>query len=291
LSYSRGWEQRSPKLRSSALFASVCVGRESERVDRVHHRALREQDCALFGAVRLVSCPCRSPGTFGLLADMVLGRSSPSKRVFGYSSPIVALRKELDLYANIRPVLSVGPFRDETHITVTDARTSRAGLERPVPEAWRRSRRRERKHRMSGTSLRVSALGNPTARWMIPGRGVTNSLEQYVKQEVSVMGEHGREARATRLITERASMRIGKMACEIALQRPRKVRTPAPNVHRYNTRLSFSLLPHPHFRNSRFNWRFFPGRFLHESDLAHASCFTIYPARHDHPQVKRLVCD
>ena len=33
--------------------------------------------------------------------------SSPSKRVTGYSSPIVALRKILDLYANIRPVVSV----------------------------------------------------------------------------------------------------------------------------------------------------------------------------------------
>ena len=33
--------------------------------------------------------------------------SSPSKKVVGYSSPIVAMRKELDLYANIRPVVSV----------------------------------------------------------------------------------------------------------------------------------------------------------------------------------------
>jgi homoisocitrate dehydrogenase len=32
--------------------------------------------------------------------------SSPSQRVAGYSSPIVALRKELDLYANLRPSLS-----------------------------------------------------------------------------------------------------------------------------------------------------------------------------------------
>ncbi|KAJ9106091.1 homoisocitrate dehydrogenase [Naganishia friedmannii] len=33
--------------------------------------------------------------------------SSPSNKVEGYSSPIVALRKHLDLYANIRPVASV----------------------------------------------------------------------------------------------------------------------------------------------------------------------------------------
>lgn len=60
---------------------------------------------------------------------------------------------------------------------------------------------------------------------MLVGFCVADDLQQYVKQEVSEMGEHGREARATRLITERASMRIGRMACEIALQRPRKVRT------------------------------------------------------------------
>ncbi|KAI0106845.1 Isocitrate/isopropylmalate dehydrogenase [Daldinia grandis] len=33
--------------------------------------------------------------------------SSPTKAVKGYSSPIVALRKKLDLYANVRPVKSV----------------------------------------------------------------------------------------------------------------------------------------------------------------------------------------
>merc|ERR1712225_152032 len=44
----------------------------------------KECDGALFGAV-----------------------SSPSKAVKGYSSPIVALRKRLDLYANVRPVKSV----------------------------------------------------------------------------------------------------------------------------------------------------------------------------------------
>jgi homoisocitrate dehydrogenase len=45
---------------------------------------LRHCDGALFGAV-----------------------SSPSKAVKGYSSPIVALRKKLDLYANVRPVKTV----------------------------------------------------------------------------------------------------------------------------------------------------------------------------------------
>jgi homoisocitrate dehydrogenase len=32
--------------------------------------------------------------------------SSPSHKVAGYSSPIVALRKKMDLYANVRPVCS-----------------------------------------------------------------------------------------------------------------------------------------------------------------------------------------
>ena len=53
-------------------------------------RVLRDEcDGAMFGAV-----------------------SSPSFKVAGYSSPIVALRKHLDLYANIRPVIST-PIRGE----------------------------------------------------------------------------------------------------------------------------------------------------------------------------------
>lgn len=39
--------------------------------------------------------------------------SSPSHKVEGYSSPIVKLRKELDLYANIRPVIGVRGTRDD----------------------------------------------------------------------------------------------------------------------------------------------------------------------------------
>ncbi|KAJ3093242.1 homoisocitrate dehydrogenase [Phlyctochytrium bullatum] len=47
--------------------------------------ALKTVDGALFGAV-----------------------SSPSHKVPGYSSPIVALRKKMDLYANVRPVVAPG---------------------------------------------------------------------------------------------------------------------------------------------------------------------------------------
>ena len=46
----------------------------------------------------------------------------------------------------------------------------------------------------------------------------------YVKQETQTVGPNGKEARATRLITERASRRIGQMAFELALARERKVR-------------------------------------------------------------------
>lgn len=52
--------------------------------DKTVETLKKECDGALFGAV-----------------------SSPSKAVKGYSSPIVALRKKLDLYANVRPVKSV----------------------------------------------------------------------------------------------------------------------------------------------------------------------------------------
>ena len=49
-------------------------------------------------------------GAFPVLADVPLAKilaSSPSNRVAGYNSPIVGLRRALDLYANIRPVLDV----------------------------------------------------------------------------------------------------------------------------------------------------------------------------------------
>ncbi|CAK4031607.1 Homoisocitrate dehydrogenase, mitochondrial [Lecanosticta acicola] len=54
--------------------------------DKTIETLKRECDGALFGAV-----------------------SSPTTATKGYSSPIVALRKKLDLYANVRPVKSVKP--------------------------------------------------------------------------------------------------------------------------------------------------------------------------------------
>ncbi|KAF8204912.1 homoisocitrate dehydrogenase [Pholiota molesta] len=109
-----------------------------------------ECDCALFGSV-----------------------SSPSRKVTGYSSPIVALRKKLDLYANIRPVVSVS-----------------------------------------------ADVNQKPAVDLIVVRENTECL--YVKEETLIHTENGKEARASRLITERASRRIGQMAFELALARPRK---------------------------------------------------------------------
>ncbi|KAF8803835.1 mitochondrial NAD-homo-isocitrate dehydrogenase LysB [Phlegmacium glaucopus] len=131
-----GWE----------CFTRTGVALPQETVDILR----QECDCALFGSV-----------------------SSPSRKVVGYSSPIVALRKELDLYANIRPVVSVAP-----------------------------------------------EVGGKPIVDLVVVRENTECL--YVKQETQTDGEHGKEARATRLITERASRRIGQMAFELANSRPRK---------------------------------------------------------------------
>ncbi|KIY69758.1 mitochondrial NAD-homo-isocitrate dehydrogenase LysB [Cylindrobasidium torrendii FP15055 ss-10] len=118
--------------------------------DRTVEILKNDCNCALFGSV-----------------------SSPSRKVAGYSSPIVALRKVLDLYANVRPVLSVSPNPD-----------------------------------------------TPPAVDLIVVRENTECL--YVKQEELKITENGKEARATRLITELASRRIGKMAFDLALARPRE---------------------------------------------------------------------
>ncbi|KAJ8086401.1 homoisocitrate dehydrogenase [Marasmius tenuissimus] len=128
------------------LFTRTGTALPDETVESLQN----ECDCALFGSV-----------------------SSPSRKVAGYSSPIVGLRKKLDLYANIRPVLSVAPTPDE-----------------------------------------------PAKVNMIVVRENTECL--YIKQEEQKITEKGKEARATRLITEYASSRIGRMAFELALQRPRK---------------------------------------------------------------------
>ena len=64
-----------------------------------HRRVLKEEcDAAMFGSV-----------------------SSPSHKVAGYSSPIVALRKHLDLYANVRPVKSV-PGMDARNVDMVIVR-------------------------------------------------------------------------------------------------------------------------------------------------------------------------
>ncbi|KAL8682640.1 MAG: hypothetical protein Q9186_001327 [Xanthomendoza sp. 1 TL-2023] len=59
-----------------------------------------ECDAALFGAV-----------------------SSPTTKVAGYSSPIVALRKQLDLYANVRPVKTVSTAQQQIDLVIVRENT------------------------------------------------------------------------------------------------------------------------------------------------------------------------
>jgi len=67
--------------------------------------AVRQADAALFGAV-----------------------SSPLERVEGYRSPIVALRRELDRYANLRPVLSMPVPASRPGIDMLIVRENSEGL-------------------------------------------------------------------------------------------------------------------------------------------------------------------
>ncbi|KAF7353040.1 Iso-dh domain-containing protein [Mycena venus] len=146
---------------------------------RVFHAALyrtlkEECDCALFGSV-----------------------SSPSRKVAGYSSPIVALRKELDLYANIRPVFSVaGTGAEAPRTRPADLIVVRENTECLV--------RIHTRHCFSVQQTR---------------------LYSTLKRRTSSKPKKEKEARATRLITERASSRIGKIAFELAKARPRKLLT------------------------------------------------------------------
>ncbi len=67
--------------------------------------ALRNCDGALFGAV-----------------------SSPSQRVDGYSSPIIGMRRALDLYANLRPVVSAPIANSRPGVDLLIVRENTEGL-------------------------------------------------------------------------------------------------------------------------------------------------------------------
>ena len=58
----------------------------------------------------------------------------------------------------------------------------------------------------------------------------SNAAAKYVKEENLIQTEKGKEARATRLITERASSRIGRIGFELAKARPRKVVVPESSL-------------------------------------------------------------
>lgn len=108
--------------------------------------------------------------------------SSPSHKVAGYSSPIVALRKELDLYANIRPVTSV-PGAPGRQIDMTIVRENTECL---VSDLYAMSYQADR-------------------------------FVQYVKEEKIMDTPNGKVAEATRRISQYATTRIGKMAFQVAL--------------------------------------------------------------------------
>ncbi|EAW06466.1 homoisocitrate dehydrogenase lysB [Aspergillus clavatus NRRL 1] len=101
----------------------------------------KECDGALFGAV-----------------------SSPSTKVAGYSSPIVALRKKLDLYANVRPVKSTAGsgkpidlviVRENTEDLYVKEETTRETPEGKVAEAIKRISER--------ASFRISTIAGEIA--------------------------------------------------------------------------------------------------------------------------------
>jgi len=95
--------------------------------------------------------------------------SSPARKVAGYRSPIVALRRELDLYANLRPALSVPVAGSRPGIDLLLVRENTEGLYAG------------REHREGDTAI------------------------------------------AERVITRQACERIGRLACELARRRRRRL--------------------------------------------------------------------
>ncbi|KAJ3107885.1 homoisocitrate dehydrogenase [Phlyctochytrium planicorne] len=140
--------------------------RTGESLPEATLAALKNVDGALFGAV-----------------------SSPSHRVAGYSSPIVALRKKMDLYANVRPVVSAGGKKNVDMVIVRENTECLVSL------------------------MSICCLATSTT----PSDFV---CVKYIKSErIETHPDGSKTAWADRKITSKASKRIAKAAFEIALQR------------------------------------------------------------------------
>lgn len=154
-------------LRATGLPLELSEGQAGWDCFQRHGAALPEETLAAARAAQAV--------LFGAVA-------SPSFPVPGYRSPIVALRRALDLYANIRPVAS-------GHAQAAEA---------AAPD------------RSGAPALRGSEVD------MVVVRENTECL--YTGQEHS----DGETATATRVITRRASERIARVAFELARRRARQ---------------------------------------------------------------------
>ncbi|RUS27701.1 hypothetical protein BC938DRAFT_482858 [Jimgerdemannia flammicorona] len=98
---------RAPRRRVRALSEDgrrVAAGDAREAKGGVRRGIIRGSEVGLGGL--MIGLIPRVPFSHTKLPRPI-SHSSPSHKVAGYSSPIVALRKHLDLYANVRPVASV----------------------------------------------------------------------------------------------------------------------------------------------------------------------------------------
>ncbi|CAG8612095.1 4820_t:CDS:2 [Funneliformis mosseae] len=96
--------------------------------------------------------------------------SSPSHKVAGYSSPIVALRKHLDLYANVRPVKSVISDKDinQKPIDILIIRENTECLATGLKIAWADRKISEYASKRCGKMAFEMALGRNGIRQNIP---------------------------------------------------------------------------------------------------------------------------
>ena len=84
-----------------------CFQRRGNALPDDTKAAIRECGAAIFGAV-----------------------SSPSRKVEGYRSPIVQMRREFDLYANLRPTLGLGPGNDAIDLLIVRENTQGLYIQR-----------------------------------------------------------------------------------------------------------------------------------------------------------------
>lgn len=157
--------------------------------------------------------------------------SSPSHKVAGYSSPIVQLRKELDLYANIRPINSVpGAPGRQVEMTVVRENTECLYVKQETMEEGHPKLGRVARATRQISQRASERIGKMAGEVALRGAEVRSKVpeSERVWKVRSSRSYRGRLSR--RLMTHRFDVRTGTVESDdrTQIKRPLSDRRPLP---------------------------------------------------------------